>query len=482
MITLQRLKAWLDAPQTDDDEIRRRVYLCNLVFRWGFVFLSITLLVWPFVAGSPNSEQYLFISLSLLLGLFGIKLLMNQGWVREAGYLVAALFWLTFTLAALIYPVGIVGTPFLAALTITPIIAGIVNGTVASITITILNWGVGGYLTWLDFVDPARSAAHAEDPWVRFLALMIMVSVFPLIVYVWQRNLQDALTQVRVTEQAQAETAAYRVQNEALEEAVAARTSALEQSLAREQHMAKQLALALESETQLGKMQSRIITVVSHEFRTPLSVINSSAEMLQQFYDRLSPERREVVHQRISEAVFYLNDLLTDVTLVDQAQRARIRPSYQIFAFSDLCEELTKRISREFNHPQRLHFDFTQAVKTPVRTDHVLLEQIVNNLVSNALKYSEKQTTVQVHFWLDSSQLFIEVRDEGIGIPLHEQSKIFDLFYRASNVDERRGLGLGLFIVQAISELLQGDVRLTSRGKGYGSTFEVAVPLLPNLE
>ena len=156
---------------------------------------------------------------------------------------------------------------------------------------------------------------YSEGPIYRYLALMIMASVFPLIVYLWHRNLRDALNHVRLSEQAQAETAAYRVQNEALEAAVATRTSALEESLSREQQMAEKLALALELETELGELQSRIITVVSHEFRTPLSVINSSSELLQKFYDRLPEDRREAAHVRIKDSVFYLNDLLKDVTI-----------------------------------------------------------------------------------------------------------------------------------------------------------------------
>lgn len=482
MIKPQPLQAWLNAPKVFDDEAQRRVDLFNLIFRWGFVFLFITLLIWPLVANSPNSGQYFYISLSLLIGLFVTKLLSNQGWLDEASYLLAAVFWLTFSLAALKNPDGIVGTPFLAALTISPIIAGFVIGTKASMFTTLLNWGLGGYLTWVDLNDTVHSVAHFEEPLFRFLVLMIMVSVFPLIVYVWHHNLQDALEQVRVAEQAQAETAVYRLQNEQLEEAVKARTVDMENALVREQHLAEQLTHALEAETQLGELRSRIITVVSHEFRTPLSVIYSSTQMLHQYYDKLSQARREAAHQRIEEAIFYLNDLLKDVALVDQAQREGIQPTYQTFAFNELCQKLTERIRRESNQPQRVTFDYNATIETPVQTDLVLLEQIMGNLVSNALKFSGTHLPVNVHVWLDNTQLVIEVQDQGIGIPLHEQVKVFELFHRASNVDERQGLGLGLFIVQAISKIMQGRVALVSQGRGQGATFQVYLPLQPELE
>lgn len=482
MITPQRLQTWLNAPNVSGDKDRRQVYLLNLVFRWGGIFLFFTLLVWPFVANSLNAKQYLYISLCLISGLFVAKLLLNQGWVHAAGYLLAAVFWLTFTVAALKNPDGIVSTPFIAAITIGPIIVGFAAGTKASIFATALNWGLGGYLTWIYLTDTAHRAIYFEEPMFRYLVLMIMVSVFPLIIYVWRRNLQDALEQVRVTKQAQAETAAYRLQNEALEEAVQARTVDLEKSLARERHLADQLTQTLEVETQLGALRSRIITVVSHEFRTPLSVIYSSTQLLHKYYDKLPQTRRDAAHQRIEDSVFYLNDLLKDVALVDQAQREGIQPAYQTLPFNELCQTLTETITREINQLQRVSFDYAAAVETPVQTDLMLLEKIVGSLVSNGLKYSEKHSPVLVRLWLDAAQIVIEVQDQGIGVPLPEQPKVFELFYRASNVDERRGLGLGLFIVQSISKMMQGRVALLSQGQGQGSTFQVYLPLLPELK
>jgi signal transduction histidine kinase len=482
MNNFQRVRAWLEAPEVFGEETLRQVSFFNQIFKWGVVFLVATLMVYPFAANARNATQYLSISLILLGGLFVSKLMLNRGWISVAGYLITMVFWLTFVGAALLSPDRMASTSFLAAVTIAPILAGFIHGTKASVLVTLLNWGVGAYLTWLDVTDITRNVAYYEEPLFRYFALMIMVSVFPLIVYVWHRNLHDTVASVRLSQQAQAETAAYRRQNVALEEAVTTRTSALEESLVREQQMAEKLALALESETQLGELQSRIITVVSHEFRTPLAVINSSSELLQQFYDRLSEERREAAHRRISESVFYLHDLLKDVTMVDKAQRAMIRPSYKTYPFSDLCQKLTQQLLREVNDAKRINFRFASNLENPIQTDLTLLKQVMANLISNSLKYSENDTEVQVHFSLDSTELFIEVQDQGIGVPVHEQARIFELFYRASNVDERRGLGLGLFIVQAISQMMQGTVCLHSGGEGQGALVEVRFPVIPNLD
>lgn len=314
-------------------------------------------------------------------------------------------------------------------------------------------------------------------PWVttavlafpfRNLALVTILVAFLLLVYLWQRSFKAAIVQIRAVEQAQRETAAYRLQSEALEAAVQAQTFALEVSLARE--------------AVLGQLQSRIVTLVSHEFRTPLSAINTSAELLRQYHDKMSEPQREAAHKRIQDSIFYLNQLLKDVTLIDSAQREQIRPSYQSYPFSHLCQQLAEKLRQGVDQPERLQIQFTSGIETAIQTDLSLLLQIVSNLTSNALKYSPEATPVQIQFWLDNVSFNIEVQDRGIGIPAPEQDKIFDLFYRASNVDERRGLGLGLFIVQSGTILLRGTVKLVSQPDGQGSLFTVQLPIQPEVE
>jgi signal transduction histidine kinase len=482
MSILSRLKSWFATPVfPGEEENTRQAYLINLIVIAGLMMAPAIFIILPWLSAEASFIPFLLAVTTVFTSLLITKFILNQGKVREAGLFLTTVLWLVFATVTLRGEEGLAGTPFIGAITLVPLIAGFVSGVRASVIITLLNWLLGGLLVWLEMSGIIPNGT-TYDPLVRYFSSMVMFSAFPLLIYLWRRNFIEAIEQVRVAKQAQQETAAYRLQNEELEIAVAARTSALEESLVREQHMAEKLALALEFETQLGELQSRIITVVSHEFRTPLSIISSSSELLQQYYERLPRERREAAHERIRESVFYLNDLLKDVTWVDKAQRATIRPSYQTYTFSDLCQKLTHQLARELNEPNRVRFHFAPAIETPVQIDLALLEQILANLVSNGLKYSEKETDVQVHFWLDGTQLFIEVQDQGIGVPRHEQGRIFELFYRASNVDERRGLGLGLFIVQAVSKWLQGSVRLHSSGDGQGATFEVRLPLLPELD
>ncbi|MCB8979297.1 MAG: hypothetical protein H6657_17940 [Ardenticatenaceae bacterium] len=481
MTSMVQLRQWFAPPIFDDEERTRQAYLINLLIQAGLIMVGAIFLFLPLLTNSLNETRFLVALIVLLCCLFGAKLSLNSGWVYAAGNFISIILWLVLALTVMTGPEGLSGTPFISLIALTPLVGGFVSGTRASVVITVLNWVLGAVLVWLETIGRLVSYSPYE-PLAQFLALMLMFSSLPLMVYLWRRSFDEAIEQVRAVHQAREETAAYRLQNEVLEEAVRARTSELEDSLTREQHLAGKLSQALALETELGELQSRIITVVTHEFRTPLSIINSSSELLQQYYERLTQERRDAAHARIHEAVFYLNDLLKDVTLVEQAQRERIRPSYQTFSFGQLSQRLSERILRDVNQPNRLAFHFSPALQTPVETDLDLLQQVGTNLVSNALKYSPEETKVEVRLWHDESQLVLEVQDEGIGIPPQEQPRVFELFFRASNVDERRGLGLGLFIVQAISGMLQGDVKVISQGVDQGTTFQVFLPLAPMAE
>ena len=481
MDRLQGLRSWFASPLLPgDEEKNRQAYLVNLIIKMGFLFTVSSLVILPWLSTPVNSMRFLIALIVVIISLLIAQFFLKKGKVSAVGHFLTAIIWLTFAILALLGTEGLTGTPFIGAIALCPIIAGFAGGTRASVVVTVLNWLMGGVLLVLELAGFLASGTGYE-PHVQYLGSMIMFSSFPVFMFVWRRTFSEAVEQTRVAELASRQTAVYRSQNEQLEDAVQTGTIDLEYSLVREQQLAQQLSQALESEIQVSELQSRIITVVSHEFRTPLSVISSSAQLLQEYYERLPEARREAAHQRIEEAIFYLNDLLKDVILVEQAQRQRIRPSYQTFAFAELGQHLNDKLMQRLTQPQRVHLQYP-AGNTPIQTDLSLLEQILGNLVSNALKYSEKSSPVYIHIQLTAQQMIIEVRDEGIGIPLHEQAKVYELFYRASNVDERRGLGLGLFLVQSISKMMQGHVALVSKGVGQGTTVTVYLPLLPYLE
>ncbi len=275
------------------------------------------------------------------------------------------------------------------------------------------------------------------------------------------------------TETIRKEAKIYRLQTEELEEKVADRTSELVESLRREQSLSHQLELALEKEAELKQLKSNIITTVSHEFRTPLTIINTSTELLFQHYARLSPEKREQYRFHVTEQVFYMRDMLQDIVLINS--RENIEANYIYHPFKILCSQLIEEMKQKFETPERVEFQFVERVEL-IRVDMVYIRQILDHLLANALKFSLPDGRVEVRFLLENGRFIMTVSDQGIGILEDEQSYIFDLFYRGSNVNSRRGVGMGLHLVALLSEIMGGTVTVKSDGVDKGVLFTLSLP------
>ena len=144
--------------------------------------------------------------------------------------------------------------------------------------------------------------------------------------------------------------------------------------------------------------------------------------------------------------------------------------------FATLWRELSSQISAETSSPNNLVFHFEEETTDIVYTDTTLLKQMMIGLVSNALKYSSPDDPVTVQAWLEGNTMRIAVRDLGIGIPKEEQPLIWELLYRGSNVETRRGLGLGLYIVRQLTYTLGGTIYVMSEGCEQGTSFTVQLP------
>lgn len=253
------------------------------------------------------------------------------------------------------------------------------------------------------------------------------------------------------------------------------RTAELEDSLNREQQLASEVAFALQREEELNKLRSKMITTISHEFRTPLTVINNSTSLLDKYYDRLSDSKREEQYQRIRQSIFYLTDLLQGVSLVESTQNRTVRPRQELIQFGQLCERLTVELRQETADPPNLKIDVNGDTKIPLALDYYLLKQIVSNLLTNALKYTQTHLPVNLHIVLDRD-LKLTVADQGIGIPESEKEKVWEPFYRGSNVTAHSGLGLGLYVVKQLLEPMAGKITLSDNPVG-GTIFTIKLPL-----
>ena len=266
---------------------------------------------------------------------------------------------------------------------------------------------------------------------------------------------------------AEQEARIYREKADELEAHVAERTRELEV-------LAKELERAYERESELSELKSRIITTVSHEFRTPLTIINNSADLITLHHDRVKPEKRLLLRKRMREAVLYLTDLLQDIDLVAATNQGEIKSEFIETQFNAVCTQLIRELSGEMGVIERLQFAFDEADETPVVVDFNLLRQIMFNLLTNGLKYSAETDQVDITFH-HTPKMTVTVQDKGIGIPEEDIDKIWNLFYRGSNVDVRRGLGLGLYIVKQLVEVMGAEITVISQ-LDKGTIFTVALP------
>ncbi len=230
-----------------------------------------------------------------------------------------------------------------------------------------------------------------------------------------------------------------------------------------------------QKQRELVKLKEQFISLVSHEFRTPMAVIQLILEMLDRYGGTMSHEKIRRNVARALAQIQRLNELLSDVVNLNQSQQ---RLSKQLTLTSMLvapfCEQLVEnlRLLDKEAHNLRLVIPENPLY---LYTDERMLEQMLVNLLNNALKYSPPQTTVTLEVAERDEFVVFSVIDEGIGIPLEEQEHIFTTFYRASNVRDIAGTGLGLPLVRHYATLLGGDVNFTSI-EGRGTTMMLVLP------
>jgi PAS domain S-box-containing protein len=235
------------------------------------------------------------------------------------------------------------------------------------------------------------------------------------------------------------------------------------------------MAIALAKERELGEIRSLFMRTVSHEFRTPLATIMTATDMLDTYAHRLSLERRaesaDTIRREIKRLEQMLRDMMDILRIQDQHLALDPKPLDLEQFFYELINDF-RRTAPE--HP--IDVDIHVA-ESGVRGDERLLRYIVGNLVSNAIKYSPPNRPIGVKVEQNSGSLHLKVRDQGIGIKPEEQQRLFEPFYRGSNVNEISGTGLGLKIVHDCVHLYQGSIAVESE-VGFGTTFTVTLPLL----
>lgn len=235
------------------------------------------------------------------------------------------------------------------------------------------------------------------------------------------------------------------------------------------------LAKALKVEQELNVLKSRFISMASHEFRTPLSAILSSAILIGKQNEPGKEERRAKHVARIRTHVKHLVVILNDFLSLSKLEEGKVQARPQSFELIQFCRTIIDETESTKKEGQTIQLKHA-AVEIQVFLDPKLLNHVLINLLSNALKYSSEGQKVVLEVAQDGEGVFFNIKDKGVGIPKQEQQHLFERFFRAENVTNIQGTGLGLHIVKQYVELMEGTVNFQSK-TGEGSTFTVQLPL-----
>ncbi|RRH73227.1 sensor histidine kinase [Falsigemmobacter faecalis] len=293
--------------------------------------------------------------------------------------------------------------------------------------------------------DTMRTASE------RLLASSLAGMALGLALGAWL--LRSLVRQRRVTEQLQQH-------QEGLERIVAERTSALHEALATERH-AKEIYRSF-------------ITTVSHQFRTPLSVINMIGQRLKRRAHQFTPAQVRQKAESVTMATSRLLELLSSVSRAALIDRVEISDQREAIDMKVLCETVIRDM-RRLGYARPIPVEAPDDLP-PCPGDPVLIAQVIENLLSNAMKYSDPASPVTLQLRSEGGALYGAVTDQGIGIPEEDQPRIFERFHRASNAVNLFGSGVGLNLSRTVLALHGGDLSFTSV-LGEGSVFTFRLPL-----
>lgn len=260
--------------------------------------------------------------------------------------------------------------------------------------------------------------------------------------------------------------------NSALETKVEERTRILKKALGELERSRNELTVALKKEKELNEIKSRFLSMASHEFRTPLSSVLSSAALIGKYVKTEDQEKREKHIRRIKDAVHHLNELLEDFLSLGKLEEGKVTANPDPFDVKEFLDDLVEELQTILKPGQELVFKHSG--DTVIFTDKKQLKNILINLISNASKFSPENTPIKIDSEIRDHLLTISVIDRGIGIAEEDMHNLFTSFFRGKNVTNIQGTGLGLQIVKRYLELLHGNIHIESElNKGTKATIHL---------
>lgn len=237
-----------------------------------------------------------------------------------------------------------------------------------------------------------------------------------------------------------------------------------------------EITKALEKEKELRELKSGFISMASHEFRNPLSSILICAQSLAAENNNISPEEQQFYLQSIKDAAVNMQSLLEDILIISKTEAGKQQYNPTRLNLENFCQQIIQELESTYIN-RNINFNI-QGDSSEVYFDDKLLWHILTNLLSNALKYSPptEPVTLTVNFSEDRTQAIIQVRDRGMGIPIESQKHLFESFFRASNVGDIPGTGLGMSIVKKAVDLHRGTIEVESQ-INVGTNIKVILPI-----
>jgi signal transduction histidine kinase len=267
-----------------------------------------------------------------------------------------------------------------------------------------------------------------------------------------------------------------------LEKKVDARTQALnhtvlklEEEVRERKKAEEEVRKAFEKERELNELKSKFVSIASHEFRTPLSAVMSSASLINQYIEKGDIGKVVKHTTRIKSSVTHLTAILNDFLSLGKLEEGKVEVNKVPIVVSDFLQEVREELLETLKPGQQIEVACETAVDA-FHSDVRILRNIFFNLISNASKYSDADKKIYITCFQKENVVTFRIRDEGIGIPEEDFKHLFDRFFRASNAGNTQGTGLGLNIVKRYTDMLGGSASFESK-YGKGSTFSIAIPI-----
>lgn len=248
--------------------------------------------------------------------------------------------------------------------------------------------------------------------------------------------------------------------NNDLEQKVELRTRQLQDTLQQLELTKNEIAKALSKEKELSDLKSRFVSMASHEFRTPLSTILSSASLLAKYTEGIEQEKRDKHIQRIKSSVNNLTDILNEFLSIGKIEDGKLTANHTDFNLKEMITVLSTEMQAIAKPGQLISSGYSG--KETVHLDPTLLRNVIINLLSNAIKFSPEGGSIVLTVNVKDPAIMLSIKDTGLGISAEDQGHLFERFFRGANVTNIQGTGLGLHIVSKYIELMDGQIEFIS--------------------